>query len=214
MKNDIIRPLQKKNTIIIIKTMDKSDPPTSARCSSSRREKQPPLRPPPHCSTPVQASCDVASAAPPPARHTKGGRAVSLPPAGARGNQRSTAATAVLESTEVTPILNMFRTRNNAEIRAAIDNEARAFSVNDDDADAVVVVADNSDVNSNNLFGAVDGLSYFGDYPNPNPEDRYFARRENDQRSTLRQRRSKSSIKPSPSTSQRSLATPPPLLFV
>ena len=53
---------------------------------------------------------------PPPARHTTGGRAVSLPPAGcARGNQQSTAA-AVLESTKVTPILDLFRTRNNAEI--------------------------------------------------------------------------------------------------
>ena len=148
--------------------MDKSDPPTSARRSSSRREKQPPLRSPPHRSASVQASCDVASAAPPPARRTTGGRAVSLPPAGrARGNRRSAAAS-VLESTEVTPILDSFRTGNNAEIRAAIDN---AFSVADDDIEAVVVGVDNSDGNSDDLFGVVDGHSYFGDHRNPNPED-------------------------------------------
>jgi hypothetical protein len=152
--------------------MDKSDPPTSARRSSSRREKQPPLPSPPHRSASVQASCDVASAAPPPTRRTTGGRAVSLPPAGrARGNRRSAAA-AVLESTEVTPILDSFHTGNNAEIRAAIDNAARAFSVDDDDAEAVVTDIDNSDGNSDDLFGVVEGHSYFGDYPNPNPEDR------------------------------------------
>jgi hypothetical protein len=129
---------------------------------SSRCKKQPPLRSPPHCSASVQASCDVASAAPPPVRRTKGERAVSLPPSGAQGNRRSAAA-AVLESTKVTPILNLFHTGNIAEIRAAINNEARAFSVdNDDDAEAVVVDADNSDVNSDDIFGIVDGHSYFG----------------------------------------------------
>jgi hypothetical protein len=97
-----------------------------------------------------------------------GGRAVSLPPASrTRGNQRSAAA--ALESTKVTPILNLFRTRNYAEIKAAIDYEARAFSVDNDDAKAVVVDIDNSDGNSNDLFGVLDGHSYFGDHPNPNP---------------------------------------------
>jgi hypothetical protein len=61
----------------------------------------------------------------------------------------------------VTPILNSFPTRNNAEIRAAIDDQARAFSVGDDNVEAGVV-----DVNIG------DGYSYFGDQPNPNPEDR------------------------------------------
>ena len=69
-------------------------------------------------------------------------------------------ARSVLESTVVTPILNSFPTGNNAEIRAAIDDQARAFSVRDDDVEAGVV-----DVNVD------DGYSYFGDQPNPNPED-------------------------------------------
>ena len=98
--------------------MDKSDPPTSAR--RSRSQKQPPLRPSPHRSASSLTSCDVASAAPPPSHRTTGGRAVSLCPS---GHARS-----VLESTVVTPILNSFPTGNNAEIRAAIDDEARAFS--------------------------------------------------------------------------------------
>ncbi len=46
---------------------------------------------------------------------------------------------ALSSQTEVTPILNSFPTGNNAEIRAAIDNEARAFSVGDDDVEAGVV---------------------------------------------------------------------------
>jgi hypothetical protein len=151
-----------------------------------------------------------------------------LPPAGcARGNRRSAAA-AVLESTKVTPILDSFRTRNNAEIRAVIENEACAFSVYNDDAEAVVADIDNSNGNSDDLFGVVDGHSYFGGHPKPNPEDqsdierefitlfcslrkenypkrtnptlkgslsRYFARCK--KRITPRQRRSKSSIKPS-----------------
>ena len=116
--------------------MDKSDPPTSARRSRSRHEKQPPLRPPPHRSASALTSCDVASAAPPPGCRTTGGRAVSLPPSGHARNLRSAA---VLESTEVTPILNSFPTGNNAEIRAAIEDEARAFSVGDDDVEAGVV---------------------------------------------------------------------------
>jgi hypothetical protein len=109
--------------------MDKSGPPTLARRSSSRREMQPPLCSPPHRSASVQASCDVSSAAPPPAHRTMGGWAVSLFSSGCAWGNHQCAAAAVLESTEVTPILDSFRTGNNAEIRAAIDNKARAFSV-------------------------------------------------------------------------------------
>lgn len=91
-----------------------------------------------------------------------------MPPAGRAGGNRRSAAAAVLESTEVTPILDSFRAGNNAEIRAAIYN---AFSVGDDDVEAVVVGVDNSDGYSDDLFGVVDGHSYFGDHRNPNPED-------------------------------------------
>ncbi len=150
--------------------MDKSDPPTSVHCSSSRREKQPPPRsPPPYRSKSesVQASCDVASAAPRPPVAPRGGGSQFAPAGRARGNRRSAAAS-VLESTEVTPILDLFRTGNNAEIRAAINN---AFSVSDDDVEAVVVGVDNSDGNSDDLFDVVNGHSYFGDHLNLNPED-------------------------------------------
>lgn len=78
-----------------------------------------------------------------------------MPPSSHARNLRS-----MLEWTVVTPILNLFPAGNNAEIRAAIDDQARAFSVGDDNVEAGVV-----DVNID------DGYSYFGDQPNPNPED-------------------------------------------
>jgi hypothetical protein len=86
-----------------------------------------------------------------------------LPPSGHARN---------LRSAEVTPILNSFPTGNNAEIRAAVNNEARAFSVGDDDVEAGVVDVNVSGGNADDGFGIVGGHSYFGDQPNPNPEDR------------------------------------------
>ena len=75
----------------------------------------------------------------------------------------------MLELTEVTPILNLFPTGNNAEIRAAIENGARAFSIDNDKAEEVIVDVNNSDGDSGDLFGVVDRHSYFGNHPNPNP---------------------------------------------
>ena len=174
--------------------MDKSNPPTSARHSSSRHEKQPFLCPTPHCSAFTRVSSDVASAAPLPGCRTMGGKAVSLPPSGHAQNQRSTT---MLESTV-------------AKRRAAIDKEARAFFVGDKDAEAVIVDVNNYSGKDDNGFGIVDGHSYVGDQPKPNPEDRLdikgefillFCLLQNAQRITPRQRRLISSIKPSLSTS-------------
>jgi hypothetical protein len=66
--------------------MDKSDPPTSARCSCSRHERQPPPPLPPQRSASNLMSCAVGTAVG--ARRTTGGKAVNLPPSGAARTRR------------------------------------------------------------------------------------------------------------------------------
>jgi hypothetical protein len=82
-------------------------------------------------------------------RRTTGGKVVSLPLSGAAQTQRH-------QETAPKP----FPTGDGATIRAAVNEEALAASSRDDDDDSASNIGD----------GIVEGYSYFGEVPRPNPE--------------------------------------------
>lgn len=82
-------------------------------------------------------------------RRTTGGKVVSLPSSGAAQTRRHR---------ETAP--KPFPTGDGATIRAAVDEEALAASSGDDDDDSDSNVGD----------GIVEGYSYFGEVPRPDPE--------------------------------------------
>ena len=136
--------------------MDKSNCLSSGRQSGSLRGQEDPSPVPPRraASVPVSAVGKNAVIS----RRTKGGKSVNLPPSGAAWTR--SAATTTADTFEVTPILitplqkSMPRgipDGDAATVKASIDAAVLANSDNDDSGD--------------------DKHSYFGEHPNPDPED-------------------------------------------